>query len=98
MVNIFFTRYPKEYSLEMFDNLLKELPSQVQNRIIRYKNEDRGLQQLISKLLLQKALQTLELSFSLSDLNYTEHGKPFFNNEIGFSISHSEGISVCAIS
>ncbi|MEI8280110.1 MAG: 4'-phosphopantetheinyl transferase superfamily protein [Bacteroidota bacterium] len=52
----------------------------------------------MGKLLLKELLQQFQLSdrIGLSNIQYTQYNRPFFDSEFEFSTSHSGEISVCA--
>ena len=61
------------------------------------KDISRQIQRYVARVLLQELIQSfqLEKSLSLTDLYY-ENGKPLFRHGLNFSISHAEGLTVCA--
>ncbi len=74
------------------------MPSEIQQKIGRYKNWEDAHTSLIGKLLLIQAL--LDSGFQKPDLSlltYNEYGRPSIPGIMDFNISHSETLVLCAI-
>lgn len=76
---------------------IEELPIIKQNRIKKlHRQKDRVLSLAGLQLLKIAISEYLGSPFSLDQLQFPEHGKPYFNSNIDFNISHS-GDFVCCI-
>jgi 4'-phosphopantetheinyl transferase len=88
-------RLPKE----RFDLLLQQLPIDLQQKIVKYRNWQDAERSLAGNILLLKALQLIGRNdYALDNLKYTEFQKPYFDETISFNISHSGEYVICAIS
>lgn len=68
----------------------KSLPLEVQKDIQSYRQEQDQWRVLGGKLLLNQAIENSKFEQSLSNLSYTNRGKPFFkHSNFQFNISHS---------
>jgi 4'-phosphopantetheinyl transferase len=81
-----------------FKRYLNQMPSEIQQKIGRYKNWEDAHTSLIGKLLLIQALQDSGFQKpDLSLLTYNEYGRPSIPGILDFNISHSETLVLCAI-
>lgn len=75
------------------------LPKKILEKISQYKNEnDRELRKT-GKVILRKILQDIGLNHlsTLEFLKYSDNNKPFFNDPVSVSISHTENMVICAV-
>ncbi len=99
MIYIFYTYTPNKLKTETFNYILKLLPPDIENKILRFRKWQDAQRSLLGKALLLDGLQYLGLTqYSLADIKYTNLEKPFFNDSIDFNISHAGNYVICAIS
>ena len=93
--------YSSEYSVKLDDanffRYLKLMPIEMAEKILRFKRWQDRQASLYGKLLLKKGLDELGFDSSLTNLNYTQYGRPYIPHFPDFNISHSNGFVVCAI-
>jgi 4'-phosphopantetheinyl transferase len=78
--------------------LLKFLPQEMINEIIRFRNhEDRRLK-LFGKLMVRKYFEVQNLEFKWFEWQVSPDGKPYYNGSKKFSISHSGDFVAVAFS
>lgn len=84
--------------LDNFDRSLERIPSFIQRRILRKKQQKKRDSSLIAYLMLQQALLN-DFGLKLGQMEYLDSGKPVFTQEdIHFNISHSHNLVGVAIS
>ena len=99
MIYIFYTRFNSRLNTESFNLYFKQLPADIQNKILRFRKWQDAHRCLLGKALLINGLAFLGMTdYSLSDLKYTKLDKPFFDDSIDFNISHSGEFIICGIS
>lgn len=99
MVYVYYTAISEKLEGYKFNELLEQVPLQIQSKVLKYRKWQDRQRGLLGKLLLQKGLEWLgEEGFTLSDLKYNIYDRPYFNESIDFNISHSGDYVVCAIS
>lgn len=99
MTAVFYCRSDVEFSPEVFEFLIRELPENLRPDIKRFKKWEDRQRALFAKLLLARGLKDLGLeSYGLHQIKYTRYDRPYFNGNIDFNISHSGSYVVCAIS
>lgn len=82
-----------------FEKAVSSLPSDMQQRLRRFRRWQDAHSYLLGRLLLKEAMSQLGYNYSLNSLQRTEYGKPYFeNSDFGFNISHSGEYIVCVIS
>jgi 4'-phosphopantetheinyl transferase len=80
------------------ERILKSLPVEVTNEVIRFRNhEDRRLK-LFSRLIVKKYHEDLKSKFLWSNREISGGGKPFYPGGKKFNISHSGSIVAVAFS
>ncbi len=77
--------------------LLSTLPKLLQHEIERYKTPGDFHRSLLSKLVLQRALEDIGLQREFSQIQKTELGKYFIPGSIDFSISHTSNKVIVAV-
>ncbi|WP_165456351.1 4'-phosphopantetheinyl transferase family protein [Pedobacter kyonggii] len=84
---------------EIWDKHFNTLPKTLKESNARYTRwQDRHLH-LFGKLLLAKALEYHQIDIeNLNRLKYNKFGKPYFDFNLGFNISHSGSYVLCAFS
>ena len=100
IVNIFYTRVPNKISDSLYRELISKLPIELKLKNYKYLRWQDKLSHLFGKLLLINAVKILQYqNCSLSELDYTLYGRPFFfnNKKIDFNISHSGQYVLCSI-
>ena len=82
-----------------YEELLTLFPEKTRNEVLKLKKWESGYVRLLSKMLLLKGMQCFNMAeFSFDLLQYTVYGRPFFNANIDFNISHTNKCAVCVIS
>lgn len=97
MIKIYYTVFEKPLPDEMFCEYLNTLPDFIKKDVLRYNRWEDRQASLFGKLLLKKGLTDMKVSDSLDHLKFTVCGKPFVGDFIDFSISHTSGCSMCAL-
>lgn len=97
MIYLYYAENTILWSPETEANLLEQLPKDISHKIEKYKRPEDRQVRIKSKLLLKKALESLNFMQSLSDLTYNSYGKPIFQNGPYFNLSHSEKMVICGI-
>jgi len=99
MVHIYYTVFESTIPENHWNALVQQMPTSIQQRLLRYRKQENQYQLLLGRLLLKKILFDLGfMDFRLSDLQYTEHQKPVWKKPIEFSIAHSGKVVICAVS
>lgn len=98
MTIIFYTRC-KQLEASVYYQLLAKLPPKMRIKNSQYKRWEDAHAHLFGKLLTQVGLKYLGIKKSLKELEISEYGKPYFQNQsFSFNISHSGEYIVCAVS
>jgi len=94
-VSIFYTKIksPNQFDLNY---IVEQLGDSDKLKLENLKGK-RKIQFLSGRTLLKKGIEILGLDNKLHDLEFTNNNKPFFKNNIRFSISHSNEIVCCAL-
>lgn len=99
MIYVFYCISSERLKPKSFNYFLQQLPPDIQNQVIKFKNWQDVQRGLLSKALLIKGMKALGLcSYSLHQLKLTEFNRPYFDNSVDFNISHSGEYVICAIS
>ncbi len=84
---------------EVFTSLFNQLPSFVQDQVLKYRKWQDRQRIVIGKNLLITGLQSFNYAYySLTNLKYTKFQRPYIDSTIDFNISHANDFTVCAIS
>src|SRR5262245_13021698 len=83
---------------EKFAALLNDLPQNIQERIKKFRRWQDAHAVLTGRKLLSTILSDERTGLSLDNVMYSSTGRPYFNEKVDFSISHSGNIAVCAVS
>lgn len=84
---------------DVYARLIQQLPTSIQDQILKYRKWQDREERLIGKSLLLAELQFLgKPPALLTALKYTAFQRPYLDDAADFNISHSNGITVCAIS
>ena len=94
-IRIYSTEYTSPLSAEILETLLASLPRDIAAKARRYRRWQDAYACVFGKLLLMVALKELGLTADLSQLRYTDYGRPFLLNAPDFNISHSGHRVVC---
>ena len=79
------------------DDLIKDLPIEMQKRAFRYKVTEAAYQFAIGRNLVKKGLEELGIGDAFEKIQFSENEKPFVE-ETHFNISHTNGMVICAFS
>lgn len=82
-------------------NRIVKLPSSLQKKINIYTSLNKQQQRIDGLELLQEAILDFELDTSIYNLNtiqYSEKGKPFFDDKVAFSVAYTDSCSVLVFS
>ncbi len=97
-VKLYYTYLHGRLKDHEFKSYLKQLPLDIQSRIIRYKRWQDRQSGLFGKLLLVEGM--IEMGFSkhcLDKIKTNENGRPYVDHLPDFNLSHSGDSIVCAI-
>jgi len=84
---------------EQIANWIEELPVIKQQQIKNLRQQNDQVLSLAGLQLLKLGMPEIsDFPFSLNQLQFPKHAKPFFSNDIDFNISHSGDIVCCVIS
>ena len=84
---------------EQIANWIEELPLIKQQQIKKLRQQNDQVLSLAGLQLLKLAVSEIsDVPFSLEQLQFPEHAKPFFEGNIDFNISHSGDIVCCVVS
>ncbi len=99
MINILYTKVPKNLHKTLFDSLIQTLPSYMHSDILKYKQEKGKTERLIGKILLYEILKKTNNSKLIKNIEKDSFGRPYFNKtkNIDFNISHAGGYVACAL-
>ena len=96
-INVYYTKLDSDFPKEKFDEYYKKLPNILKNKIDRLIRNKPKLHSLIGIKLLSIALNDYNYPKEiLSEIKYTEDGKPYIKDIFHFNISHSEDYIICA--
>ena len=100
-MKIFHKNKLNRHDEEITAKQLAKLPILLQKKIGGYRSLKKQQQRIDGLLLLEEAILYFELDtvvYNLNTLQYTENGKPFFDDIISFSLAYSDGCSVLVFS
>ncbi len=84
---------------EQIADWIDELPVQKQQQVKKIRQQNDQVLSLAGLQLLKLGMAEFSnIPFSLSQLEFPKHAKPFIDNDIDFNISHSGNIVCCVIS
>lgn len=99
MTILYYTSFENRMSDDLFAEKLNLLSSGFRQRTLNYRRWQDAHASLFGKLLLLEGFKNFGISARLSDLNFTNYGKPYLpDSSICFNISHSGFYVVCAVS
>jgi 4'-phosphopantetheinyl transferase len=101
MIYILYMSFDTDTPDDRYPGLLEVMPAVVRNNIARSKRWQNRQAILYGRLLLTAGLKLFDSSFScegLSNMEFSEHGRPYLEGRPDFNISHSGGCVVCAVS
>ena len=96
MITVYYTNFETTLPENVFSAHLASLPVEIKNRLLKFKRWEDAHASLFGKLLLKKGLTDLGMNGDLSDLTYSDYGRPYFEHLPDFNISHSGQHVVCA--
>ena len=97
MINISYLKFEK-MTQQSFEKLMTTIPSSFHKKITAYRYWEDQYASLFGKILLKNLLVANGYEDTiLSYLKYNEYGKPFIDEPVCFSISHSGNMVVCAL-
>ena len=83
---------------EQITDWIEELPAQKQQQVNKIRQQNDQVLSLAGLQLLKLGMAEFsDIPFSLSQLEFPKHAKPFFESDIDFNISHSGDIVCCVI-
>lgn len=100
MIYLLYCKFDKPVSSKHWSNYLNLLNSDLRKKALSYHRWEDRQAFVFGKILLLNGLSRYGFNKDvLSKIKYTEYGKPFLEENIGFNISHcaNSGIVVCAI-
>jgi 4'-phosphopantetheinyl transferase len=99
MIYLLYHNEEDTWAPEKFRELVEQLPVLLQEKNGRFRFSQEAHNHVSGLLLLKKGLELMgPCAWSLSDLQYTVHQRPFFEGGPDFNIAHSGSVTVCAIS
>ncbi len=99
MVDIFYCTFTKRMDVQSFENLLRELPVNFEDQILKFRRWEDRQRALLAKILLQRSLKFLDINhYAIGQLKFTKYKRPYFDDRIDFNISHSGKYILCGIS
>ncbi|WP_373321447.1 4'-phosphopantetheinyl transferase family protein [Flavobacterium collinsii] len=98
MIQVFYSQFDLPLSSNSWSSLFQYLPLDIKKKCMNYRRWQDQHAFLLGRLLLMESLDKIGLKRNMvSNIKYNEYGKPFLNDEIDFTISHSDKFVVCAI-
>src|ERR1700749_4071153 len=95
MIICCYTELINDWSAEELEQNMALLPTALQKKILQ-KKHPKDIQLSVSgNLLLMQVLKEFGLSLSLTDLEYNNYHRPFFNADFDFNIAHSGNMVIC---
>ncbi|MGF6930634.1 4'-phosphopantetheinyl transferase [Chitinophaga sp. W2I13] len=93
LISVYYSCYDTPLPADTFNRLMAALPEGMRASIHRFKRWEDAHAGLLGKHLLQYALP----GYSLADIAYTVHRRPFIKGAPDFNISHAGNMVVCAV-
>jgi 4'-phosphopantetheinyl transferase len=98
MLTVLYTHLSRRLPPELWDAYFPLMPADIQARISRFTRWEDGHSTLLGRLLLIAGLSEYGYSQDcLNTISYDSYGRPFFDADIDFNISHSGRYVVCCI-
>jgi 4'-phosphopantetheinyl transferase len=95
MTICFYTEIDHQWSEQEFIDKLVLLPEKLRQQVLRKRLwKDRQLS-IVGKLLLLRVMKELGSHLKLTDLQYSDYHRPYFNGGPDFNIAHSGNMVVC---
>lgn len=97
MVDVFYTKFNDHLPEKNWSIYLNTIPEDMKLRALKYNRWQDQHHYVLGKLLLLESLFKYGYDKNvLSKIRLTKYGKPFLNEAINFSVSHSSGYVICA--
>ena len=98
MIHLLYTIMEDRTINYIWQNRLKEMPLDVQERVKRYHKVENKAQLVVGRLLLQTGMYRQGYTdFDLKTISYNSYNRPIWKKEVAFSIAHSAEVVACAI-
>ena len=97
MIKIYSSNLQRRLTEAEFNNATVQLPADMQEKAKRYKKWQDAQAYIIGRLLLKKGLSDMNVSKYLDSISFTDHGKPYIAYGPEFSITHTDGLIICAV-
>lgn len=97
VISVYYTRYDTPLAPHIFTQLANVLPESLQAAIYRYRRWEDAHAALLGKHLLRHSLLRQGLPYTLQNIEYTTHRRPFIKGTPDFNITHSGNIVACAV-
>ena len=97
-MQIYATQFHEQHPAIVVNNLMAALPAEMIDKAQRFKKWQSAYSFVLGKHLLMAALRAHGFPTNLTALQYTQHGKPYFQDGPDFNISHSDNLVVCVVS
>jgi 4'-phosphopantetheinyl transferase len=88
VVTVYYYQIPKNVDAERIYKVCQKLPSEIRLKAESFRFENDKICYLIGKLMLNRVLE--DHARDIRNLKFNEFGKPFIDNFLDFSTSHSE--------
>jgi len=98
MIKIYYSFFDQRFDDEKLLRLLQQLPTEIQKKILKFRNWQDIQRSLLGKLLLKKGLQDFGYDDDLSNLEYDTYKRPFIKTYPDFNITHSGNYVACVVS
>ncbi|SDA81117.1 4'-phosphopantetheinyl transferase [Algoriphagus alkaliphilus] len=99
MVYLIYAQMPEPLSSNVFENYLLLLPPKFQEKVCQFRRWEDSHNSLMGKILLNEmASRLFKIPNILTQLTYSDYGKPQINASLSFNISHAGNLVVCAMS
>lgn len=99
MIAIYYHQWSQPFSTEKWTSYFRQMPTDIQERIQRYRKVENKHQLLLGRLLLKTGMHDLGFTdFRLEDLYYDKFNCPKWKNAVHFNIAHSGNVVACAFS